>query len=132
MYSFYGGQKGQDFRVQHIFANRSVDLLKDLQARWYSPINVGDYVFISYGDIAEQSQVYTTAEGISTEKPSKYTENLKIDLLNCGKSYSNSLWQKIYVDENKIIAKYNNGILSVMFPDEDNNKKAKVKQINIQ
>ena len=30
MYSFYGGQKGQDFRISKIFENRSEDLLKDL------------------------------------------------------------------------------------------------------
>jgi hypothetical protein len=30
MYSFYGGQKGQDFRITHIFPNRSEGLLKDL------------------------------------------------------------------------------------------------------
>jgi hypothetical protein len=53
MYSFYGGQKGKDFRITKIFPNRSQGLLQDLQARWYSPVNVGDYVFINYGDIAE-------------------------------------------------------------------------------
>lgn len=92
MYSFYGGQKGQDFRIVRIFSNRSEELMKDLQARWYSPVNVGDYVFINYGDISAVS----TENNIST-----YEKNLNIDLMNCGKSYTNSIWQKIYIDENK-------------------------------
>ena len=49
--------------------------------------------------------------------------------------YSGSCSRSYYIgeiDENKIIAKYNNGVLSIMFPDEENNKKTKVKQINIQ
>lgn len=49
--------------------------------------------------------------------------------------YSGSCSRSYYIgeiDENKIVAKYNNGVLSVMFPDEENNKKTKVKQINIQ
>ncbi len=104
MYSFYGGQKGQDFRISHIFSNRSKDILQDLQARWYSPINVGDYVFVSYGDIAEKDQTFEDENGKVIEQPSKYNTNLDIDLKNCGKSYSNSLWQKIYVDENKTVS----------------------------
>lgn len=105
MYSFYGGQKGQDFKVSHIFANRSKDMLKDLQARWYSPVNVGDYVFISYGDISERD--------ISETEKSNYRKNLEIDLFNCGKSYANSLWQKVYVDDNKKI--------SPSLPESENN-----------
>jgi hypothetical protein len=113
MYSFYGGQKGKDFRINTIFSNRSEGMLKDLQARWYSPVNVGDYVFVSYGNIAEQDTYFENKNGISTEVKSAYTKNLEIDLLHCGKSYNNSLWQKIYVDENNKV--------SPDFPDSENN-----------
>lgn len=104
MYSFYGGQKGQDFKITRIFQNRSEDLLADLQARWYSPVNVGDYVFINYGDIAEQNAEFRNADGVVEEQLSNYNRNLKIDLDACGKSYSNSLWQKVYIDKNKEIS----------------------------
>ena len=40
MYSFYGGQKGQDFKITRIFANRAIDMVGDLKARWTSPVNV--------------------------------------------------------------------------------------------
>ena len=113
MYSFYGGQKGQDFRISKIFENRSEDLLKDLQARWYSSINVGDYVFINYGNIADSDKINITPEGKIEEIPSNYNRNLNIDLLNCGKSYTNSIWQKVYIDDSKEI--------SPQFPDSENN-----------
>ena len=113
MYSFYGGQKGKDFRIHTIFPNRSEGLLKDLQARWYSPVNVGDYVFISYGNIADQDTYIVNKNGVSDEVKSAYSRNLDIDLFHCGKSYNNSLWQKIYVDENNKV--------SPDFPDSENN-----------
>lgn len=49
--------------------------------------------------------------------------------------YSGSCSRSYYVgeiDENKVTAKYNNGVLSVSFVDEGNNTKTKIKQINIQ
>ena len=63
MYSFYGGQKGQDFKINRIFSNRAEDMVNDLKARWMSPVNVGDYVFISYGDpsrMNEEGSIYNT------------------------------------------------------------------------
>ena len=102
MYSFYGGQKGQDFKISKIFANRANDMLGDLKARWMSPVNVGDYVFISYGD-----------PSFMNEETSNYNKNLNIDLKDSGKSYTNSLWQKIYVDKNLAV--------SPDFPQDDNN-----------
>lgn len=102
MYSFYGGQKGQDFKISRIFSNRAIDMLGDLKMRWTSPVGVGEYVFISYGDPSYMN-----------EEDSTYNENLQIDLKASGKSYTNSLWQKIYVDKNLEI--------SPDFPDGDNN-----------
>ena len=104
MYSFYGGQKGQDFKISRIFSNRSEDLLQDLQARWYSPVNVGDYVLISYGDIAELNKIIKNQQGQTIEVESTYNRNLNIDLLNCGKSYTNSIWQKVYIEDKKNIS----------------------------
>lgn len=102
MYSFYGGQKGQDFKITRIFANRAIDMVGDLKARWTSPVNVGDYVFINYGDPSYMN-----------EETSNYNTNLQIDLKDSGKSYTNSLWQKIYVDRNLTV--------SPDFPQNDNN-----------
>ena len=102
MYSFYGGQKGQDFKINRIFSNRAEDMVNDLKARWMSPVNVGDYIFISYGDPSRMN-----------EEDSIYNTNLQKDLQDSGKSYTNSLWQKIYVD--------NNLKISPDFPASDNN-----------
>ena len=123
MYSFYGGQKGKDFRITKIFPNRSAGLLQDLQARWYSPVNVGDYVFINYGDIAEQDKFITNENGVSDEVQSNYSKNLDIDLKRCGKSYNNSIWQKIYIDENKQV--------SPDFPDSEENSYLNIAGFNI-
>ena len=81
MYSFYGGQKGQDFKINRIFSNRAEDMVNDLKARWMSPVNVGDYIFISYGDPSRMN-----------EEDSIYNTNLQKDLQDSGKSYTNSLW----------------------------------------
>ena len=102
MYSFYGGQRGQDFKITRIFSNRAIDMVGDLKARWTSPVNVGDYVFINYGDPSYMN-----------EETSSYNINLQIDLKDSGKSYTNSLWQKIYVDKNLTV--------SPDFPQNDNN-----------
>lgn len=102
MYSFYGGQKGQDFKITRIFSNRAIDMVGDLKARWTSPVNVGDYVFINYGDPSYMN-----------EETSSYNINLQIDLKASGKSFTNSLWQKIYVDRNLTV--------SPEFPENDNN-----------
>ena len=102
MYSFYGGQKGQDFKITRIFSNRAVDMVGDLQMRWTSPVNVGDYIFINYGD-----------PSFMNEETSNYNTNLQIDLKASGKSFTNSLWQKIYVDRNLTV--------SPEFPENDNN-----------
>ena len=102
MYSFYGGQKGQDFKITRIFSNRAVDMVGDLKMRWTSPVNVGDYIFINYGD-----------PSFMNEETSNYNTNLQIDLKASGKSFTNSLWQKIYVDRNLTV--------SPEFPENDNN-----------
>lgn len=102
MYSFYGGQKGQDFKIARIFSNRAIDMVGDLQMRWTSPVNVGDYIFINYGD-----------PSFMNEETSNYNTNLQIDLKASGKSFTNSLWQKIYVDRNLTV--------SPEFPENDNN-----------
>lgn len=102
MYSFYGGQKGQDFKITRIFSNRAIDMVGDLQMRWTSPVNVGDYIFINYGD-----------PSFMNEETSNYNTNLQIDLKASGKSFTNSLWQKIYVDRNLTV--------SPEFPENDNN-----------
>ena len=49
--------------------------------------------------------------------------------------YSGSCSRSFYIgeiDESKITAKCHNGVLKVTFPDEENEKKTKIKKINIQ
>lgn len=49
--------------------------------------------------------------------------------------YSGSCSRSFYIgeiDENKIIARYNNGILSIRVPEETNNQESKIKKINIE
>ena len=78
-FSFYGGPKGQDFNISRVFNNRSHDLLEDLKMRWYSPVNVGDYVFISYGDIHAQDKYVTVSNNNIIQVPSTFNKNLNID-----------------------------------------------------
>ena len=68
-------------------------------------------------------------------KTSKSTSSSSNDSYVRQERYTGTCSRSYYIgeiDENKIVAKYNNGILSISFPDEENNKKTKVKQINIQ
>ena len=49
--------------------------------------------------------------------------------------YSGSCSRSFYIgdiDENKISAKYNNGVLCIRFPIQENEQKSKIKQINIE
>lgn len=49
--------------------------------------------------------------------------------------YSGSCSRSFYIgeiDEKKIIARYNNGILSIRVPEETNNQESKIKKINIE
>ena len=74
---------------------------------------------------------YLIVEAKSTKE---YTNNSSNSYVR-QERYSGSCSRSYYigeVDENKIVAKYNNGVLSISFPDEGNSKKTKVKQINIQ
>lgn len=74
---------------------------------------------------------YLIVEAKSTKEYSSNSSNSYVRQ----ERYSGSCSRSYYIgeiDENKIIAKYNNGVLSISFPDDGNNKKTKVKQINIQ
>ena len=88
MTSFYGGQKGQDFELAEIFANRS-ELQADLNQRWLSAIPVGAYILISYGND-------TTTYDENLKKDEEYQKNL-------GESgevnYNSTFWRKIYIDK---------------------------------
>ena len=50
MVNFYGGQPGKDFRIAHVFKNKK-EALADLNQGIVSPIGVGEYIVISYGDV---------------------------------------------------------------------------------
>lgn len=46
--SFYGGPKGESFKISRIFQNKSL-MEEDLDKGYASPYNIGSYVIISYG-----------------------------------------------------------------------------------
>jgi hypothetical protein len=46
--SFYGGVNGQDFSIKTIFSTK-VELDNDIDRGWVSPIQVGEFVVVSYG-----------------------------------------------------------------------------------
>lgn len=80
--SFYGHQKGRDFVISSIFANTQ-DLEADLRRSWTSPVNVGEYVMISYGEMNSP----------------EYRANKEIDRTAKGKNYNATLWRKDYLDK---------------------------------
>ena len=102
--SFYGGQQGKNFEIKHIFETK-VDLEKDLNMAWQSPIAVGDLVFISYGlpsgiYLKESMQIppaYINEE-LQPVSEKNYNTRKEIDINAYGLSYNSTLWQKIYVE----------------------------------
>lgn len=78
MLSFYGGPAGKDFTIANIFPNKA-EMDKDVALGNDSPIYVGDYVLISYGD----------------PNSSKFAENLAAD---GDTSYNATLWKKEWND----------------------------------
>lgn len=86
--SFYGGPQGQSFEIKEIFKSRYglpsngiIDSMEaDLSKGWTSPINVGEYVIISYG--------LPSDENYDTYK----IRDINVD----GKTYNSTLWKKIY------------------------------------
>ena len=84
-----------------------------------------DDVSISYEDgylvvEAKLSKEYYTGSSNSYIRQERYSGG-------CSRSYYIG-----EIDENKITAKYHNGVLSVSFPDETNSQKNKTKKIDIQ
>lgn len=72
---------------------------------------------------------------IEAKSNKEYASNTSSNSYVRQERYSGSCSRSFYIgeiDENKIEARYNNGILNITFPDESNNQKNKIKQINIQ
>lgn len=93
MQSFYGGPSGKSFIISWIFSTKNGtgnSMQNDIGMGWKSPISVGSYVVISYGEPNSKD----------------YEFYLKQDLDIDSKSYNSTLWQKIY-DETQ---NENNGI----------------------
>ena len=95
MFSFYGGQPGQSFKVTAIFPNR-VALSEDLKQGMFSPVGLNEYVYINYGTQNEKASLNWTEENGETIEVNAYnynrlTDNNKYE----GKSYNGTLWQKI-------------------------------------
>lgn len=88
--SFYGGQPGQSFKISKIFINK-VEMDKDLESGWSSPIGVGEYVFISYGNPGEAP--------LPGEQESEYTKRRNADIAKYGETFNSTLWVKLYEDE---------------------------------
>lgn len=91
--SFYSGPAGKEFAISWIFSTRygtGNSMETDISMGWKSPISVGQYVVISYGEP-------------NSENYQNYTD---IDVAIDGKGYNSTLWQKIYDEEKNT----NNGI----------------------
>lgn len=83
-------------------------------------------VSVSYEDGYLVVEVKSSKEYSSTSSSNSYVRQER---------YSGSCSRSYYIgeiDENKITAKYHNGILCVTFPDEGNHQKSKITKINIQ
>lgn len=78
MLSFYGGPAGKDFTITEVFPNKA-KMDEDVALGNDSPIYVGDYVLISYGD----------------PNSPKFAENLAAD---GNTSYNATLWKKEWND----------------------------------
>lgn len=74
MLSFYGGPAGKDFAIARVFPNKAA-MDADVALGKDSPIYVGDYVLISYGD----------------PNQSEFSANLAVD---GDTSYNATLWKK--------------------------------------
>lgn len=87
MESFYGGPNGKSFDISWIFSTRwgsGNSLENDINKGWESPISVGSFVVISYGD----------------PNTKEYDNYLEQDLqLGSETSYNSTLWQKVYNQE---------------------------------
>ena len=74
---------------------------------------------------------YLIIEAKSNKETNNYSNNTYVRQ----ERYSGSCSRSFYIgeiDENKIVAKYHNGILCVSFKDEGNTQKYKTKKINIE
>lgn len=95
MFSFYGGQPGQSFKVTAIFPNRTT-LSEDLKQGMFSPVGLNEYVYINYGTQNEEANLNWTEENEETIEVNAYNYNRLTDNKNYGgKSYNGTLWQKI-------------------------------------
>lgn len=82
MINFYGGPKGENYVVSHIFGNTQ-ELLKDLELGGASPVDLNEIVMISYGLPGSE----------------KYEENMK-------KDYSSDIIDNFYFTYNPYLEYY--------------------------
>lgn len=82
MINFYGGPKGENYVVSHIFGNTQ-ELLKDLELGGASPVDLNEIVMISYGLPGSE----------------KYEENMK-------KDYSSDIIENFYFTYNPYLEYY--------------------------
>jgi len=85
MESFFGGQPGQPFEIKQVFTSYhgvtdSIDA--DLNKRWTSPIQVGEFVVVAYGEPCTDT----------------YNTYRNIDLAYDNKTHNWTLWRKAYDD----------------------------------
>ena len=76
---FYGGLNGQSFEIKETF-NTHADIITDLGYGWNSPIGVGEYILINYGEPGTE----------------EYIANRNVDgTVN----WNGTIWQKIYDED---------------------------------
>ena len=87
MINFYGGPSGKSFEISWIFDTKTGagnSMENDINMGWKSPISVGSYVVISYGEPVTENYLTLRDQ----------------DITNDGKNYNSTLWVKVY-DENQ-------------------------------
>lgn len=76
---FYGGLNGQSFEIKETF-NTHADIITDLGYGWNSPIGVGEYILINYGEPGTE----------------EYIANRNVDGTA---NWNGTIWQKIYDED---------------------------------
>ena len=93
MINFYGGQKGENYVVSQIFANRE-ELKKDLVLDENSPIGLNEIVMICYGEYSnDENSEYR--QNLNIDNPSETDIENENNSFEYKMNYNSSLYQKV-------------------------------------
>ena len=93
MINFYGGQKGENYVISQIFANRE-ELKKDLALDENSPIGLNEIVMICYGEYSNnENSEYR--QNLNIDNPSETDVENENNSFEYKMNYNSSLYQKV-------------------------------------